>query len=151
VSTTDPGSPRDDRKVGEIVLDVSERISNLIREEVELAKTEVTEKVTKLVKGSAVGIAAAVFALLGFAMLMHAIAWLLNDLFFSDHVWIGFLIAAVFWFLIAAVAALIAKRAVEAGSPPTPDLAIEEAKRVRQTLETGTTPVAKEPSVGEQP
>ena len=41
-----------------MVFEVSERTSNLIREEIELAKTEVSEKVTTLARGSAVGIAA---------------------------------------------------------------------------------------------
>ena len=67
-----------------------------------------------------VGIAAGVFALMGLAMLMHGIAWLLNDLFFSDNVWIGFMIEALFWFCVAAVAGLFAYRAVQAGAPPTP-------------------------------
>ena len=130
--------PDDDRSVGELVLDVSERVSILIREEIELAKTEVREKVTKLVQGSVVGIAAGVFALMGLAMLMHGIAWLLNDLFFSTNVWAGFLIEAAFWFAVAAVAGLFALRAVQAGAPPTPDLAIEEARRTKETLEAGT-------------
>jgi uncharacterized membrane protein YqjE len=130
--------PPDDRSVGEMVLDVSERVSTLIREEIELAKTEVREKVTKLVQGSVVGIAAGVFALLGLAMLMHGIAWLLNDLFFDDHVWIGFMIEAGFWFAVAVAAGLFALRSVRAGAPPTPDLAIEEARRTKETLEAGT-------------
>ena len=130
--------PDDDRSVGELVLDVSERVSILIREEIELAKTEVREKVSKLVQGSVVGIAAGVFALMGLAMLMHGIAWLLNDLFFSSNVWAGFLIEAAFWFVVAAVAGLFAFRAVQAGAPPTPDLAIEEARRTKETLEAGT-------------
>jgi uncharacterized membrane protein YqjE len=130
--------PDDDRSVAELVLDVSERVSILIREEIELAKTEIREKVTKLVQGSVVGIAAGVFAVMGLAMLMHGIAWLLNDLFFSDHVWIGFMIEAGFWFAVAAAAGLIAFRAVRAGAPPTPDLAIEEARRTKETLEAGT-------------
>ena len=50
------------------------------------------------------------------------------------------------FFLVAAVAGLLAYRAVQAGSPPVPELAIEEAKRIRQTLEAGTTPAAKEPT-----
>jgi uncharacterized membrane protein YqjE len=145
VSAPPPNGPRDDRSVGEMVFDVSERVSVLVREEIELAKAEVTEKVTKLVKGSVVGIVAGVFALAGLAMLLHAIAWLLNDLFFSDHVWIGFAIEAAFWFVIAGIAALIAMRAVKAGAPPTPDMAIEEARRVRQTLEGSTSPYAREP------
>jgi len=130
--------PGQDRSVGELVVDLSERTSTLIREEIELAKTEIREKVTKLVQGSVIGIAAGVFAVLGLAMLMHAIAWVLNDYFFSDHVWIGFLIEAVGWFLIAGVAGLVAYRSVKAGAPPTPDLAIEEAKRTKETLEAGT-------------
>jgi uncharacterized membrane protein YqjE len=133
-STAGPGhdqTPPDDRSVGELVLDVSERVSILIREEIELAKTEIREKVSKLVQGSVVGIAAGVFALMGLAMLMHGIAWLLNDLFFEDHVWIGFMIEAGFWFGVAAAAGFFAFRSVRAGAPPTPDLAIEEARRTK--------------------
>lgn len=130
--------PRDERPIGELVLDVSERVSLLVREEIELAKTEITEKVTKLVKGSVVGIVAGVFALLGFAMLMHAFAWLLNDLFFEDSVWLGFLIEAAIWFMIAGLAGFFAFRAVKAGAPPAPTMAIEEGKEIRETLQAGS-------------
>ncbi len=142
-----PGPPEDKRGVGELVFDVSERVSTLVREEFELAKTEVTEKVTTLLRGSVVGIAAGVFAFLGLILLMHSIAWALNDAFFGDHFWVGFLIEAVVFFVVAAIAGLVAYRAVQAGSPPVPEMAIEEGKRIRQTLESGTTPAAKEPSV----
>lgn len=125
----------DSRSVGEMVLDVSERVSFLVREEIELAKTEVVEKATKLVKGSVVGIVAGVFALLGFAMLMHALAWLLNDLFFGETIWLGFLVEAAMWFLIAAGAGLFAYRSVKSGSPPAPTMAIKEAKEIREALE----------------
>ena len=131
--------PPEDRSVGEMVLDVSERVSILVREEIELAKAEVTEKVTKLLRGSAVGAAAGIFALLGLAMLMHALAWLLVDLFFSDHIWIGFAIESVFWFVVAAGAGLFAYRAVKAGSPPVPEMAIEEARLTREALSRETT------------
>jgi hypothetical protein len=140
-STAGPGhdqTPSDDRSVGELVFDVSERVSILIREEIELAKTEIREKVTKLVQGSVVGIAAGVFALMGLAMLMHGLAWLLNDLFFEDNVWIGFMVEAGFWFAVAAAAGFFAFRSVRAGAPPTPDMAIEEARRTKETLEAGT-------------
>jgi len=133
-----PPPPGQDRQLGELVVDVSERVSTLVREEIELAKTEIREKVTKLIQGSVVGIAAAIFVVMGLAMVMHAIAWVLNDYFFSDHVWIGFLIEGVFWFVIAGIAGLVAKSAMEAGAPPTPDLAIEEAKRTKETLEAGS-------------
>ena len=126
--------PDDDRSVAKLVLDVSEQVSVLVREEIELAKAEISEKVGKLLRGSVVGIVAGVFALLGFAMLMHAFAWLLNDLLFEDDVWLGFLIEAGIWFVIAAAAGLFAWRSVRQGAPPTPELAIEEARRTRETL-----------------
>jgi hypothetical protein len=135
----------DDRSVGELVFDVSERVSSLVREEIELAKTEITEKITKLLRGGVAGIVAGVFALAGLAMLMHAFAWLLNDLFFEDDVWLGFLLEALFWFVVAAAAGYFAYRSIDQGSPPTPEMAIEEGKRIKQTLESGTTPAAKEP------
>jgi uncharacterized membrane protein YqjE len=138
------GKRPEDKSVSELVFDVSEQVSTLVREEIELAKAEISEKVSKLVKGSVVGVIAGVFAIAGLAMLLHALAWLLNDLFFEDHVWIGFGIEALFWFVIAGIAGLVAYRAMKAGAPPTPDLAIEEAKRVRQTLEGSTTPYAGE-------
>jgi uncharacterized membrane protein YqjE len=137
--------PDDDRSVGELVFDVSERVSTLVREEIELAKAEITEKLTKLLRGGVAGIVAGVFALAGLAMLMHAIAWLLNDLFFDDDVWLGFLLEAIFWFVVAAAAGIFAYRSIEAGAPPTPEMAIEEGRRIKQTLESGTTPAAKDP------
>jgi uncharacterized membrane protein YqjE len=134
-----PGDLPDDRSVGEMVLDVSERVSVLVREEIELAKAEISEKVGQLLRGGAVGAAAGIFALLGLAMVMHAFAWLLDDLFFSDHIWIGFGIEALFWFLVAGIAGLIAFRSVKAGSPPVPEMAIEEAKLTRDALSSDRT------------
>ena len=133
-----PPTDAEEKSVGELVVDVSERVSILVREEIELAKTEVREKVSKLIQGSVVGIAAGVFVLLGLAMLMHGIAWLLDDLFFSSNVWLGFLIEAFGWFVIAGIAGLLAFRAFKKGAPPTPDLAIEEARRTKETLGAGS-------------
>jgi uncharacterized membrane protein YqjE len=134
----DPGPPPpEDKSVGELVLDVSERVSILVREEIELAKAEISEKVAKLLRGGVVGIVAGVFALAGFVMLMHAIAWLLNDLFFEGDVWAGFAIEAGVWFVVATGAGLFAYRSVQAGAPPVPERAIEEAKKTREALEGG--------------
>ncbi len=128
-------APGDERKVGELVFDVTERVTVLVREEIELAKVELTEKVTNLIKGSVVGIAAGVFVLLALAMLMHSIAWLINDLLGIDSaVWIGFGIEALLWFVVAGVAGLIAYKAVKKGSPPVPAMAIEEAKQTKAAL-----------------
>ena len=140
-----PSAPEDDRGVAELLIDVSEKTSSLVREEIELAKAEISEKLSKLAKGGAVGAAAGTFAFLGLILLMHAIAWGLVAAFFGDSVWAGFLVEAVIFFIIAAVAGYAAYKAVQAGSPPSPDMAIEEGKRIRQTLQSGTTPAPKEP------
>jgi uncharacterized membrane protein YqjE len=129
-----PASDADARSVGELVFDVSERASTLIREEIELAKTEVSEKATKLLRGSVVGIAAGTFAFLALILIMEGIAWLLNEEVFDGKVWPGFFVEAAVFLLIAALAGLIAYKAVKAGSPPIPEQAIEEAKLTKEML-----------------
>lgn len=126
-----------ERSVGELVLDVTERLTLLVREEIQLAKTEIAEKIGKIVKGSAAAALAALFVVLAFAMLMHTFAWLLNDLFFEGELWLGFLVSALIWLLLAAIAGGLAYRSMKAGAPPVPDMAIEEAKRTGETLGVG--------------
>jgi hypothetical protein len=132
---TPPKPTDDDKSVGELVFDVSEKTSSLIREEIELAKAEVSEKVSKLARGSAVGIAAGVFAFLALILIMEGIAWLLNEEVFDGKAWPGFFIEAAIFLLIAAAAGFIAYRALQAGSPPVPEQAIEEAKKTKEMFE----------------
>ena len=108
--------------------------STLIREEIELAKAEVTEKVSKLLRGSVVGIAAGVFAFLALILVMEGIAWLLNEEVFDGKTWPGFFIEAAVFLLIAAARRLLRLRAVKAGSPPVPEQAIEEAKLTKDDV-----------------
>jgi uncharacterized membrane protein YqjE len=130
-----PSESPEKRSLADLVFDVSEGTSTLIREEFELAKAEVTEKVGKLLRGSVVGIAAGVFAFLALILIMHGIAWLLAEEFFDGNVWPGYFIEAAAFLLIAALAGLIAYRAVRAGSPPVPAQAIEEAKLTKAMFE----------------
>jgi uncharacterized membrane protein YqjE len=123
-----------EKSVAELVFDVSERTSSLIREEVELAKVEVTEKVTKLLRGSAVGVAAGAFAFLALILIMEGVAWLLNEQVFNNF-WAGFFVEAAIFLLIAAAAGWFAYKTVKAGAPPVPEQAIEEAKLIRTTIE----------------
>jgi uncharacterized membrane protein YqjE len=130
-----PPPDSDDRSVGALVFDVSERASSLLREEIELAKAEIGEKVGKLLRGSVVGIAAGTFAFLALILIMEGIAWLLAEEVFDGNAWPGFFVEAAVFLLIAALAGLIAYRAVQAGAPPVPEQAIEEAKQIKSTLE----------------
>ena len=133
VPPPDP-APKDARKLGELVFDVTEGVSGLVREEIQLAKAEVSEKAGKIAKGAAVGISAGVFAFLALILVMEGIAWLLNEEVFNGKTWPGFFIEAAVFLLIAALAALIAYKAVKAGSPPVPTQAIEEAKLTKEML-----------------
>jgi uncharacterized membrane protein YqjE len=125
------------QNIAEAIQEVSERASLLVREEIELAKAEVTEKVTKLVKGAVVGIAAGIFAVFGLVFLLHGLAWLAwFELFPDNQFFWGFFVVAAVLFLLGALAGFMAARAFKAGSPPTPELAIDEAKRIRETVQS---------------
>jgi uncharacterized membrane protein YqjE len=130
-------SDNNTQNIAKAIDDVSERVVLLMQEEIELAKAEVTEKVTKLIKGAVVGIAAGIFAVFGLVFVLHGLAWLAWFEFFpaNQYFW-GFFVVAAVLFLLGALAGFIAARAFKAGSPPTPVLAIDEAKRIRETVQS---------------
>jgi hypothetical protein len=68
-------------------------------------------------------------------MLFHTLAWFLFDIFDFSAIWIGFAIVTAGLFLLAALAGWLALRLFKKGAPPTPDMAIEEARRMRAELE----------------
>jgi hypothetical protein len=131
--TQSPEPPQ--KSVVELAFDVSEKTSLLIREEFELAKAEVSQKVGSILRGSAVGVVAGTFAFLALILVMEGVAWLLNEEVFDGKTWPGFFIEAGLFLLIAGLAGLFAYRAVRAGAPPVPEQAIEEAKRTKAVLE----------------
>jgi hypothetical protein len=122
-------------ELGRAVQDVTEKAQLLVHEEVELAKAELTEKLTKLGKGAAVGVVGGIFAFFGLIFILHALSWglwLLID--GGDNIWLGFLITAVILFVVGAIAALVALRFIKRGSPPKPAMAIEEAQLIKETV-----------------
>ena len=123
------------QNIAEAIQEVSDRATLLVREEIELAKVEVTEKVTKLIKGAVVGIAAGIFVVFALIYLLHGFAWLTWYELFPDqqYLW-GFFVVAAVLLLLGALAGYIAARAMKSGAPPTPDMAIDEAQRIRKTL-----------------
>jgi uncharacterized membrane protein YqjE len=131
-----PFGPDRDPGLGEAMQEVADKVTLLVREEIELAKAEVTEKVTSLVKGIVIGLAGAVFAFFGLFVLLEGFSWLAFWAipFPSDQIFWGFFIVAGLLYLLGGLAGYLAARAVKAGSPPKPDMAIEEAKRIRETV-----------------
>ena len=134
-----PPNKSADKSIGEIVAEVSEKASLLIRQEVELAKAEVTGKLSKLATGAAVAVAAGVFLVFGVTMFFQFAAWFINDLgTWGNLVWPGFGIVSLLLFILAVIAGLLAYRFFKKGSPPVPAMAIEQAKLTRAELEAQT-------------
>jgi hypothetical protein len=50
---------------------------------------------------------------------------------------IGFFAMALILLILGAIAGLVAARVLKRGSPPTPDMAIEEARKIRETVAPG--------------
>jgi hypothetical protein len=113
------------------VTEVSERVTLLVREELELAKAEVTQKVSALSKGLIAGAIGAVFALLLVPFALLTLAWGLNSAFGS--LWEGFGVVLLVLLLGMGGAFFFAWRKIKVGSP-APKLAIEEAKKIRETV-----------------
>ena len=122
-------------QIAAAISEISERAATLVREEIELAKAEVSEKVSKLVRGAVVGVAAGVFAVFALAVLLDGFAWLLYELVFpADAIYWGFFVVAGVLFILAGLAAYLAAKWFKGGAPPTPEMAIDEAQRIRETL-----------------
>ena len=119
------------------IAEVSERATLLVREEIELAKAEVAEKASRLVKGAVVGVAAGIFFVTALFFVLIGCAWLLYYYLpigsQYTYFW-GFFAMALILIFLGAIAGLIAARTVKRGSPPTPDMAIAEARKIRDTV-----------------
>jgi uncharacterized small protein (DUF1192 family) len=118
------------------VTEVSDRISTLLREEIELAKAEVTRKAGSLAKGTAAVVAGAVFGVFAFIFLLLTIAWVLDAILIpgAGDIWEGFAIVTGGLAVFAALSFIFAQRFFRRGTPPVPTMAIEEAKQIRETV-----------------
>jgi uncharacterized membrane protein YqjE len=123
-----------EKGLGDIVGDVTQKAQLLVREEIELAKAEVTEKVSKLAKGAGFFAGAGILAVFALIYLFHFLALGIAD-WFSLKIWVGYLIVTVLLLAVAGVLALLGVRSMKKGTPPKPELAIEEAKKTRAVLE----------------
>jgi Putative Actinobacterial Holin-X, holin superfamily III len=128
--------PAENDNLAAAVSEVSERMSVLVREEIELAKSEMTAKLSSIARGAAAIAVGAVFGIFGLVFVLLTIAWGLNSALSS--LWIGFAIVMVILLLATGFAFLFAMRKLKVGAP-TPKLAIEEAKKITATVKSGST------------
>ena len=134
-STDNAGNDLNDaQKLGHTVTEISEKASLLVREEIELAKAEVSQKVKVLGKGAAVAAVAGIMAVFGLIYFFHFAAWALADFLLGDRLVWGYGVVTAFLFLVAAIAGMLGVRWIKKGSPPTPAMAIDEAKRIKETV-----------------
>jgi hypothetical protein len=125
------------QSIAAAIADVSERASLLVREEIELAKVEMTEKAGKLAKGAIVGVAAGVFFMTALFFALIGCAWLLyyylpigND---YTYFW-GFFAMALILVVLGVLAGVIAAKVVKKSAPPMPNMAIAEARKIRESV-----------------
>jgi uncharacterized membrane protein YqjE len=123
--------------LAQTVQEISERAALLVREEIELAKAEVTEKITKLLRGIVIGLAAGFFVAIGLLFLLHGMAWLAwyvlptgNNL---SYFW-GYFVVAGLLFGMGGLAGFLAAKFFKQSTPPVPNMAIDEAGKIKRTL-----------------
>ena len=122
------------QQIGHTVAEIAEKAQILVREEIELAKAEVIQKGTRLGKGAAVLAVAGTFAVLGLIFFLHALSWFFFYVLPVKNVFWGYALTTLLLFIGAAIAGLIGYRWVKKGAPPTPNMAIEEAKLIQETM-----------------
>ena len=114
-----------ERPVGDIVKDATQQAQTLIRQEVELAKAELSEKGKRAGLGAGMFGGAGLFGLFGFAALTAAIIGAFDLLV---PFWAAALIVAAVYGAIAGALALIGKSKVESATPPVPEEAVDSLK-----------------------
>jgi hypothetical protein len=122
-----------DRPVGDLVKDLSEQTSTLVRKEVELAKAELA------VKGKKAGIGAGMFGgagLFGFFAFAALTATLILALAEAVAPWLAALIVTVVYGAIAGVLALQGKNKVQEATPPVPERAVDSTKEDVEWVKT---------------
>ena len=130
-----PDSDRRPDNLATAVTEVSERLTVIVRDEIELFRVELTQKITSIAHGAAAVAAGAVFGVFAIVFVLLTLAWGLNSAFGS--LWEGFAVVMVVLILATICAFLFAYSKLKAG-PPAPTMAIDEAKKIRETVATKT-------------
>jgi len=109
----------------ELLKDLSEQSTTLIRQEIELAKAEMTAKGKQVGIGAGAFGGAALVGLYAFGALTAAIILALST---AVDGWLAALIVGVVYAAVAGVLALVGKNKAQAGAPPVPERAISSTK-----------------------
>ena len=137
-SSPPPGEqrPEQPQNIATALTEVSERATLLVHEEIELAKAEIAEKVASLMRGAVIGATAGIFLVMALALFLVGCAWLLYFYLPVNafaYFW-GFFAMAAILVVLGAVLGLVAARVMRRAAPPVPSMAIDEARKIRDTV-----------------
>lgn len=127
-------SEKDDRSAGELLTQLSQETSTLVRQEVQLAQAEMTQKATRVGKNSGFLVVGVIVAYTGLlAIIAGAIAVLGNVI----PVWLS---ALLIGFVITAVGGLLAFKGIRTlrSEQPAPQETVETLQEDRQWLKDQT-------------
>ena len=133
MATHDPVDARE-RGIGELVKDLASQTSTLVRQEIQLAQAEVTQKGKLAGKGAGMLAGAGVTALLGLGALTAMLVVALDSFL---PLWLAALIMTLVWFAVAAALAVSGKAALQSATPPVPQT-VETLKEDIQWAKTRT-------------
>ena len=122
-----------DASTAELVSHMSEQVSTLVRDELALARVEMTEKGKRAGKGAGLLGGAGVLALYGVSALLVTIGAALALVW---PTWLAALVVTVVVFAAAGVAALLGKKQVKQAVPPAPTAAVDSTKRDVDAVKT---------------
>ena len=119
------GRPVSEQSTAELVRRATEQVSTLVRDELNLAKAELSGKAKHAGLGAGLFGGAGLFALYGLGVLI-ATAVIALDLVWP--LWLAALVVGVALLLVAGILALIGRGQVKKGVPPTPEAAVASIK-----------------------
>jgi hypothetical protein len=129
-----PGTDPREQGIGELVKDLASQTSTLVRQEIQLAQAEVTQKGKVAGRGAGLLAAAGVAGLLALIALTAALIALLDTWMAT---WVAALIVMALWAIVAAVLAKSGQNALKRATPPAPQT-VETVKEDIQWAKTQT-------------
>jgi uncharacterized membrane protein YqjE len=123
--TASQENPVRDHSTGQLLKELSDQSTTLIKQEVELAKAELQEKGKQAGMGAGMFGGAGLFGIGAFAALTTAVIAVLST---AMETWIAALIVAVVYGAVAGVLAMTGKKKVQEAAPPVPEQARDSVK-----------------------
>ena len=142
MSAHEPGSNADprDHSIGELVKELATETSTLVRQELDLAKAEMTERGRRAGKGAALLGAGAVVALLALGALTACLIAALDN---AMATWLAALIVTAVYGVIAGVMVMNGRNQIREAAPPVPEQTIDSVKEDVQWAKTRTRSATK--------